>query len=152
MHSDVSIVIHAPIDVVFHWIDNPECVMKWLRHLAQYDRPDDVGIKEGLPIHQVWDDNGKRTNINGHITLYEPHTELGFFLEGNGFSIQVDYELKEQDGSTRLTQRTKIEYKGILRLISLVAAKYLENSYVKELKVNFAELTELCEAEGATAR
>jgi len=150
VRADVSVQINAPIDRVFHWIDEPECVMQWLKHMAEYTRSDAAAPTKGLPIHQVWDDDGKRTDISGHITMYEPHTRLGVCLTGTGFGIDVGYELKENDGGTLLTQRTTIEYKGILRMVNLVASKYLSKSYTEELKFNFARLTELCEAEVAT--
>lgn len=148
MRNKYTIEIAAPIQRVFQCIFEPQAVMQWLTHVAEYELLDETRDKVGTRVRQVWDDNGQRTELNGEITAYTPHTRLGLRLAGARFKVAVDYVLKDLGGRTELTQETHLQYQGLLRIIDLGAGRLLRKSYAEELKRNFARLTELCQSKG----
>ena len=147
MRAEYTVEIAAPIEHVFRWIDEPECVMQWLPHLAAYECLDETDDKAGTRVRQVWDDKGHQTELRGRITTYSSHSQLGIRLGGDRFKVEVDYILRDLDGRTELTQVTRFQYMGLLRWIDLVAGRSLRKSYVEELKRNLAKLAKLCESQ-----
>ena len=150
MKNTVAVEIVAPVERVFRWIDEPDCVLQWLTHLSEYERSDETEVKVGTRLRQVWLDNGRRTEFEGQITAYSPYSELGIKLSTKKLNIQVDYTLRDVGGKTHLTQTTLMQYSGLLRLIDSIAGRSLQKSYLNELKRNFARLVDLCESESAT--
>lgn len=148
MRITYTIEINAAPERVFHCIDHPERVVEWIGHLVEYNRLNENGDRVGMAVHQVWEDDGVRTDINGHITAYAPDTKLGIHLAGKGFEVDVHYQLESRGDGTRLTQTTHIRYSGIfLKPISIVGVYFFKKSYLTEQKKNFVRLAKLCEAE-----
>lgn len=145
MRNKHTMEIAAPAEVVFEWIDEPERVMQWLGHVVEYERADETQEKVGTRVRQVWDDAGHRTELNGHVTAYEPGQRLGIELAGDGVKVKVDYTLRDLGGRTELSQETDMRYMGLLGVIDMVAGPLLRKSYRGELERNFARLAKLCE-------
>ena len=147
MNTKLTVEIEASVETVFHWVVDPECVVQWLNHLADFDFLDDASAGVGAKFLQSWDDDGDNSQISGTITEYIENERYCIHLIGKGFQVDVEYRFKDIEGRTRLMQKTTFDYKGIMKMIEKVVGGKIRRSYEDEAKRNLARLMELCENE-----
>ena len=148
MQTTYSIDIAASADKVFHLLDDPEQLPTWLSMVVENEQLHETAERIGTTFRQVVVENGRRRELLGTVTGYEPNKRLTLHLNAKGFDVDVEYILAETDGQTRLTQISDVHFHGLFKLMALLLAPFYQGSAQSQLEKDFAKLKKLCEAEG----
>ena len=143
MNIEADYTISAPDSRVFEAIVNPVLVMKWLNGLSDFRVTESTDKVIGSKFVQVWDEGKDTYELLGTITDYEKDKRYAISLCGKDISVTVDYTLNENGDTTQITQRTHVEYTGLIRILSILTRRFAENSYKKTLDENYQKLSEL---------
>jgi carbon monoxide dehydrogenase subunit G len=143
-----SIDIKASPEKVFYWVGDPQRAMSWTSSVSSYEilhkTPDWVGTTF---VEVVQDEEGK-TEMHGEVTAYEPNRSMAFHLEGKYNIADVKYRLEEIESGTRLTQTANIQFKSLVRFMSLFMGSAFKKKILSQQQDEFKKLKELCEADG----
>ncbi len=147
MKTTYSVEIDAPPARVFHFIEDSDRVMEWLPNIVENENTEVTPEKVGTKFRQVYVENGRRIEMQGVVTKFEKDRRLACAITGNRVDLNVDYQLVDLDGRTRLTQVTDIFFKGFfVRLIFKMAARFSSKASAQPLDERFAKLKQLAEA------
>ena len=149
MKNRYSIEVEAPPQRVFYWLDSNERIMKWLPNIVENE---DLNITEnrvGSTFRQVYVENGRRMEMHGVVTAYEPNRRLACDIKGDAFDLQVDYRLEDLGGRTKLTQDSEVRFKGLFKIIGFLMAPLVKKASMKQLQETFANLKRLSETSDA---
>ncbi len=130
MKTSSSIQIEAPVPSVFLWLEDNECLMKWVPNLIEDTPLVETPEITGSRFQQVFLENGKRMEMTGEIAEYVENERMRVVMTGKMFNLDVEYTLKARhEDQTELTQNTEIRFKGmmvlfapIMRLMSLLSS------------------------------
>jgi len=123
--------IDAPADRIFFWLEDNECLKKWVPNLVEdvalVEKPEKVGSR----FRQTFVEKGREMEFLGEITEYRENERLRAHISGDMFDLDVDYHLKPVlPDQTELTQHTQIRFKGgfkffapIMRVMSIVSSR-----------------------------
>ena len=146
MKTTYAIEIDARPSQVFYWLDDPDRVMKWVSNLVENEELHQTANRIGSTFRQVVDENGRRLELQGSVTGYEPDQRLAVHLQGKDFELDVDYRLEELAGRTRLTQHSQVRFRGLMKPMGLLMRPFFRKAALKQLDQNFAKLKDLCES------
>ncbi len=147
MKSSLSIEIDASPERVFCWLEDAERVMQWVPNIVENENLEVTEEKVGSTFRQVYVENGRRMEMFGLITEYEPNRQWNLEIDGSGFKLFLEYRLEDLGGRTRLTQDTDIQFKGLFKIIGLIMAPLLRKSSRKQHEDSFQKLKNLAESE-----
>ena len=147
MKNSYSIDIEVPPERVFYWLDDADRVMKWVPNVVENEDLEVTENRIGSTFRQVYLENGRRMEMQGVVTAYEPNRRLMCELTGDAFDLSVDYRLEDLAGRTRLTQDSEVRFKGILRIVGPLMMLFAKKSGMKQLEDSFAELKRLSETD-----
>jgi carbon monoxide dehydrogenase subunit G len=148
MEITCSIDIDASPEKVFYWVGDPERAMAYTSSVSSYKilhkTPDWVGTTF---VEVVQDEEGK-TEMHGKVIAFEPNRSMAFHLEGEYNIADVTYHLEVIESGTRLTQHANIQFKGVVRIMSLFMGSTFKKKILSQQQSEFEKLKELCEADG----
>jgi carbon monoxide dehydrogenase subunit G len=146
MQATCTLDIHAPIERVFEWINDPEKHKRWLqgveetRYVGDFDPANPVGakfkqrIREGRSVKEY----------DGEVTSFARPKHLGIRLVSPQFSVQVDYRLTAVEGGTRLEYVADVSCSSwFIRVIAHLFGWLMKGMARKQLN----KLKELAEGE-----
>ena len=151
MINRYAIDIGAPPERVFYWMDDPDRVLLWVPNLEENEDLDVTEDKIGSTFRQVYVEHGRRMEMRGVVTAYEPNRRLACDIDGEGFELSVDYRLEKQGGLTRLEQIATVRFKGVWRLIGPIMSFFMRKSSHAQLEESFNKLKQLAESTDDTA-
>lgn len=146
MKATCSIDIDAAPDKVFYWLDDPDRVMKWLSNVVENENLHETENRVGTTFRQVVKENGRRMEIQGTVTAYEPNKRLAVHLIGKGFEADADYRLEQLGDGTRLSFFSDAQFQGVMKLIGPLMAPFIKKGTLEQLARDFAKLKALCES------
>lgn len=149
MHT-VIIEIKASPAIVFSWLEEPAKLQQWLPNIVENEVIKETDNKVGSTWRQVYEENGRRMEMFGTTTLYEPYKRTACEIKGPMFDLDIDYRLEDLDGSTRLTQNTVIKMKGFFKIMGFIMGPFMKKSQDKQADESFAKLKRFAEAEAVT--
>ena len=91
------------------------------------------------------EENGRGTELRGVVTDFVPNKRMAFHLEGDFNIVDVTFTLESHDGITRLSQDAEVRFKGLLRVFSLIFSPLFKKKIMKQSRIEFTRLKELCE-------
>jgi hypothetical protein len=95
----------------------------------------------GSTFRQVYLENGRRIEMLGIVTAYEQDRYLACDIRSDVFDLAVDYRLDEVSGRTRLTQNSKLQFKGLaMRLMGAFLKPMMRRMTAKQYGDAFAKL------------
>ena len=152
MKNSHSIEIDAPPERVFYWLDDAERGMKWVPNIVENEDLEVTENKIGSTFRQVYLERGRRMDMQGVITGYEPNRRFTLEISGESFDLHVDYRLEGLEGRTRLTQDSAVRFKGFFRIIGPLLVPLVKKSSKKQLEESFAKLKKLAETRDEESR
>ena len=114
MHSLASIEIDRPIGEVFTYTNDH--VAEWSLTVVEDEVIEDKQ-GAGTTFRCVTEDNGRRMEFQGIVTVWEPPTRSAINLIGKSFDIDAEYRFEDLDGRTRVTQESTVYGKGFVRIM-----------------------------------
>ena len=146
MKNTFSMDIQAPPSAVFHWLDDPKRVMEWAEGVVENEdlvkQPGEVGST----FRQVYEERGRRMEFQGRVTAYEKDRRLGIAMVGDGFDLDVEYELEPTSSGTRLVQNSDVHFKGVWKVMGFLMAPFMKKAGEKKCLEDFDRLKALAEA------
>jgi uncharacterized protein YndB with AHSA1/START domain len=147
MKNRYSLEIEAPPERVFAWLGNSERALRWVPNLVESEDLEITPSKVGSTFRHVYLERGRRMEMQGTVTAYEPHRRFACELRSNMFDLSVDYRLESLGHRTRLTQESETHFKGLpLRLIGALLTPLMKKAAQRGLADSFGKLKRLAEA------
>ena len=147
MPNVYSIEINATPERVFYWLDDSQRILQWVPNIVENEDLEVTEDKVGSTFRQVYDENGKRMEMQGVVTAYTPNRQVACDICGDIFDLSVDYQLEDLGEKTRVTQTASVRFKGfIMKTIGPLLMLFAKKSSTKQLEDSFAKLKELAEA------
>ena len=146
MHTVYSIEIDAEPEQVFCWLGDAERGLQWIPNLVENEDLEVTEEKVGSTFRQVYDERGRRMEMTGKVTGYEPNRRLACEINGDSFELQLDYRLEDLGGRTKLTQDCTVRFKGFFKILGPLMMPFVKKSSMKQHEESFAKLKSLVEA------
>ncbi len=128
MNVQASVVIDRPIDQVFDYTNNH--VVEWSRTVVEdtvLQSHNDGGV--GTTFRCVTVEKGQRMEFLGTVIEWDPPKRSSVLLQGQHFDIGAEYLFEAIDyQKTRVTQKSTIEGKGIVKLVFFLFGRMLNKA------------------------
>lgn len=119
MKTSTTTIIDAPASVIFLWLEDKDRLTQWIPNLFEDETLSETQDKIGSRFRQVFLENGRKMEMEGEITAYEPDARLRVMMTGEMFNLDVDYKLRAlSERQTEVTQDSAIQFKGFLKLMA----------------------------------
>ena len=150
----LSVDIDAPPERVFAWFGEPEAVKRWLPSLVEAEELEVKPGHVGSSFRHVYMEHGRRMEMYGQVTAYEPNRRYACTLDGDTFALTVDYRFDALGaGRTRLTQESATRFKGVaMKVIGMLTKPFVRKLSLKQAQQAFGRLKHLAEAGVPEAR
>jgi len=131
IQSRHSIVIHRPAHEVFKYLQDHENRHCWQPNLVSHEKE---RLARGTKIKEVRNVLGRRIEIEGEITEFEPDQTLTFKGKGPHVKrLEYQYRLKPEGKSTRLDTEIDLELPDLFGLarpvIQRMTDRELDNAH-----------------------
>jgi uncharacterized protein YndB with AHSA1/START domain len=140
-----TIEIKATAERVFYWLEDPERAMKWMSSVSRSEIVEETPEKVGTRFREYVEENGRGLEMHGMITSWEENSRLGFHLESDVTVTDVEFTLDEERGVTRLTQSADMQFKGPLKIMSVLFGAAIVKRIKRQAHEEFLGLKRLCE-------
>lgn len=150
MHT-VIIEINASPKIVFSWLEDPDKLNHWLPNIVENEALTETDNKVGSTWRQVYEENGRRMEMFGTTTRYEPFTRTSCEITGPMFDLDIDYLLEDLGGKTRLTQNSVVKMKGLMKIFGFLMRPIMKKSQDKQADDSFSRLKNFAEEEARSA-
>jgi len=119
LKTSKSIIIDAPANIVFPWLEDNDRLKQWIPNLIEDEAIIETTEKVGSTFRQVFLEGGKEMEMTGEITEYTEDKRMRVYMTGAMFNLDADYTLKSLSSSrTELTQDTEIKMKGFFKIMA----------------------------------
>ncbi|HMY83621.1 MAG TPA: SRPBCC family protein [Saprospiraceae bacterium] len=141
-HMEDSVLINAPIKVVFEYMADFNNVPKWHENMIS------VGWKNnnppGVGSEYEWIETfaGSKLNLDGIITAWQPPYSYSWKATKSRFGMTGGWTFVEQENGTMVTRYSDSELTGIFKLLN---ALFLPKAK-RQVKRELLELKRLIEA------
>ena len=148
MHSEVSIEIDRPIAEVFDFTVNH--VAKWSIIVVEDEVIEEKPEVVGTTFRTITEENGHRMEFQGVVTWHDPPNASSAFLTGQQFNIEVEYAFEDLGGRTRVTQRSTVTGKGVIKLMFFFFGWMMKKSSCNAAEKELKNLKRLLEQDSDT--
>lgn len=144
MQSEMSVEVDRAIDEVFDFTVNhvPEWSIMVVEDEVVNQTPEGVGTTFRL----VTEDRGQRMEFEGVVTCHEPPTTHTVVMKGKQFDMEAEYRFEDLGGRTRVTQRSTVNGKGVIKVVFLLFGWLMKKSSCTALERELFNLKQLLEA------
>ncbi|WP_166831496.1 SRPBCC family protein [Thalassoroseus pseudoceratinae] len=138
-----SIEIERPIEEVFLLTNNH--VAEWSSVVIEEEvlHEEEGGV--GTRFRSITESNGKRMEFDGTVTHYDPPYANTVELKGEQFDLEVEYEFEDLDGNTRVTQRSHVHPRGLIRLVFMFLGPIIRRAQCDATYKELQRLKTFCE-------
>jgi hypothetical protein len=150
MQTESSIDIDRPIDEVFDY--TTQNVAEWSLVVVEDRIVDEKPGGVGTTFHMVTEEGGRRMEFDGVVTRHEPPTAHAVLMKGKQFDIEGEYLFEDLGGRTRVTQRSTVTGKGLVKVMLLLSGWLMRRAGCNALEKELVNLKRLCEARTDRAR
>ena len=147
MKQQATVEIDRPIDEVFEYTNKN--VAEWSLTVVEDEVIEEKQGGVGTTFRCITEDHGKRMELQGVITRYEPPNHSEVHLTGQLFDIDAEYLFEDLGGRTRVTQRSTVTPKGFLKIIFFLFGWMMNKAGCKALEKELANLKRLLEERAA---
>jgi hypothetical protein len=147
MESTCSIEIGRPIEAVFDYTLNK--ISEWSIVVVEDEVTSDGPVGVGTTFRTVTEERGDRMEFDGKVTKHEPHTTHSVTMKGKSFDLEVDYTFEDLNGSTRITQHSRVNAKGFLKVFFFLFGWLMKKGGCDAQQKELENLKRLCEAREA---
>ena len=132
MKQQASVEIERPIDEVFQYTNDH--VAEWSLTVVEDELIEEKPGRVGSTFRCITEDHGKRMEFHGVVTGHEPPNRSAIHLAGQYFDIEAEYLFEDLGGSTRVTQRSNVAAKGMLRILFFLFGWMMRKSTCKAVE------------------
>jgi len=147
MESTCSIEIGRPIEAVFDYTLNK--ISEWSIVVVEDEVTSDGPVGVGTTFRTVTEERGDRMEFDGKVTKHEPHTTHSVTMKGKSFDLEVDYTFEDLNGSTRITQHSRVNEKGFLKVFFFLFGWLMKKGGCDAQQKELENLKRLCESREA---
>ncbi len=147
MKLEFQIDIDAPPEQVFAWLDDPEKAKVWMTSVTSTEILHETPEGVGTTFRERVEEDGEGTDLTGVITGYEENRSIAFHLDGAYNDVDAVYVLEPTPSYTRLRYTATVRFKGITRLVMLVAGRMFKRKIAAQMQSELSSLKKLCEGE-----
>ena len=147
MESTCSIEIGRPIEAVFDYTLNK--ISEWSIVVVEDEVTSDGPVGVGTTFRTVTEERGNRMEFDGKVTKHEPHTTHSVTMKGKSFDLEVDYTFEDLNGSTRITQHSRVNAKGFLKVFFFLFGWLMKKGGCDAQQKELENLKRKCEAREA---
>ncbi len=140
-----SIEIKAAPERVFYWLEEPDRAAQWMTSVTRSEIIEETPNRIGTTFREYIEEEGRGIEMHRVITKFVSNKRFGVHLESKLNSVDVDFELLEKDGTTRLVQNVELQFKGMLKVLSVFLHASVKRKIMSQARSEFARLKELCE-------
>ena len=116
--------IQASRDFVWAAFDNPDNLSRWQPTLESFTHQSGEPGHPGAVSELVYDENGKKITMTATVTeRREPHFLAGTYDNAWATTLIVNHFEEIDDNKTRFISYTNMNFKGIMKIMSLLVAK-----------------------------
>ena len=145
MEISNTIEIRNTPEKIFYWLEDPSRAMEWMTSVSKTEIIKETPNMVGTTFRELLEENGRGTEMRGVVTDFVSNKRLAFHLEGEFNSVEVNYTLQEKGEITQLSQNAEIQFKGLLRVLSVLFSPIFKKKIKNQARREFAKLKELCE-------
>ncbi len=143
MRTEGSVVIDRPIDKVFELTNDH--VPEWSIVVVEEQMLDKKPAGVGTTFRTITEENGKRMEFDGVVTRYDPPHVSAVHLTGKMFDIEAEYTFEDLSGRTRVTQKSTVQGKGMVKVFFVLFGWLMKKSGCKALQKELNSLKQFCE-------
>jgi hypothetical protein len=149
MNSDTftisdTIIVNAPVDVVYEQLINPREQLKWNTLYLQAEVKPEGDIETGSVMTGTFKGSGKATVHFEDVVKnrqFTHYSQLKLFNIVYLGEFRHHYQVEDDGGNTRFTQTVVVRPKGLGKLLKTVLA----SNFKKRLPESFAEFRKYAE-------
>jgi hypothetical protein len=139
--------INSRPEKVFYWLGTPEKAMTWMTNVSKTELLQETPDMIGTTFRETIEENGRSTEMYGMVTQHRENRLLAFHLSGKYNIVDVEYQLKEINHTTRITVISDIRFKSFLKLLSIIMWPVFKKKTLDQLQKEFIRLKDICERE-----
>ncbi len=144
MQTTMSVEIDRPIKEVFDYtIHN---VAEWSIVVVKDEVLDEKPEGVGTTFRATTEEKGRRMEFDGLVTRHEPPTIHAVLMKGKQFDVEAEYLFEDLGYGTRVTQRSKVHGKGLVKMIFFLFGWLMKKSSISAMENELHNLKRLIEA------
>jgi polyketide cyclase/dehydrase/lipid transport protein len=143
MQTAMSVEINRPIEEVFDYTINN--VAEWSVIVVKDEVIDKKPEGVGTTFRVTTEERGRRMEFDGIVTRHEPPTVHAVLMKGKQFDIAAEYFFEDLGGRTRVTQRSKVHGKGLVKVVFFLVGWLMTRSSRKAVEQELSNLKRLIE-------
>jgi uncharacterized protein YndB with AHSA1/START domain len=141
MHNTFTTEIDAPPAKVFKWIYDKDCNLQWLPNLVEATMVDEKPGGVGSTFRQIYLENGRRIEMRGVVTAYEQDRYLACDIRSDAIDLVVEYRLDDLGSRTRVTQNSRLGFKGIaMKIAGVLLNPMMRRMSARQYSIAFDKL------------
>lgn len=144
MQTAGSIEIDAPIEHVFDYAIHH--VPEWSTIVVEDECVEQTADWVGSKLRIVTEERGRRMVFEGTIKRHLPPTDHALEMVGKYFDLDVEYRFEDLGGRTRVTQRSAVRPKGLLKVVFLLFGWLMAKSGCDSLEKELQRLKDKAES------
>ena len=140
--------INACREFVWATFDNPDNLSRWQPTLESFTHQAGKPGQPGAVSELVYNENGKKLTTTETVTeRRKPDFMAGYYDNAWATTLIVNHFEEVDDNTTRFVSYTNVKFKGIMKVMSLFAARSIRSRV--EADINRFKLLVETEAAGA---
>jgi len=143
-----KILIDAPPEEVFAWLEDSERAKQWAVTVKSSEIIHETPERVGTTFREYIEEDGRGIEMLGVLTEFVVGKRFGVRLESRLNVVHVCFILAPEDGRTRLTQDVDLRFKGLLKLLTPFVRRSVRRKITSQTQREFGRLKQLCERSG----
>lgn len=144
MQTEMSVEIDRPIEKVFDYTTNH--VAEWSQTVVEEEILKETPEVVGTTFRIVTEEKGNRMDFQGVVVRHEPPHASAIQLTGPQFDIDVWYLFEDVSGRTRVTQKSIVKGKGLVKVMFFLFGWMMAGAGRKSIQQELNNLKRLLEA------
>ena len=144
MQDEASVLIHAPVDRVFAYMDDVSREHEWQPNLVEADQTPPGPTRLGTVKRYVSEFMGRRIENAYQVVVFQPDERVVYQTsDASALQAAVEVTWQAEGGGTRVTMRVDGSVGGPLKLIP---KRLLARTQRKELEASLERLKDILES------
>jgi uncharacterized protein YndB with AHSA1/START domain len=138
-----SVVINAPIEKVFEFMNSPEKELLWRPELIEMEQTSNGPMGVGTSFREVTEFMGRKMETTAEITEYVPNKISSIQSTSGPIPFKLKGEFEPVMGGTRVTMEIEGKIGGFFRVAEFLVLKMAK----KQMEKQFENLKTLLESQ-----
>lgn len=133
--------INRPVEEVFAFIADPTNDPRWCPPVLEAEQVTGNGPEKGARFRQIVKPGPKKLTNSMEITAYQPNRRIAWQGSNEMLEFHGWYEVEADNGGARVAMTSRLEARGIFRLLEPFLGRASRSVAVEEFK-NLKQLLE----------